>query len=221
MEWLGEVPEHWEIKRLRHIGSLQNGLNISGDAFGSGHPFISYGDAYKNRYLPITPSGMVDSTVADREKYDIREGDILFTRTSEAIDDIGIASTALSSIPNATFAGFLIRFRPSPGVLNAEFASLLLRNSGIKNHFSGTLNIVTRASLSQSELGSLPVAIPPIPEQEAIASAIKARNLHLIKLMKAAQAAIDLLVERRSALISAAVTGQIDVRGLVAEASAA
>jgi type I restriction enzyme S subunit len=221
VEWLGEVPEHWATSRLRHLGILQNGLNIGGEAFGSGYPFISYGDAYKNRYLPTEPPGLVESSSEDRRKYDIQRGDVLFTRTSETIDDIAIASTATARIPNAAFAGFLIRFRPKEGILTPEFSSFLFRNKSLQEHFSGTLNIVTRASLSQSDLGDLPVALPPIDEQVAIASRVTWVSNRLLDMLNASGDAVSLLQERRSALISAAVTGQIDVRGLVPEAVAA
>ncbi|MEJ5174078.1 restriction endonuclease subunit S, partial [Erwinia sp. MYb416] len=62
VEWLGEVPEHWIVKPLRYLGDFQNGINIGAEAFGSGYPFVSYGDAYKNRVLPEFGSGLVQST---------------------------------------------------------------------------------------------------------------------------------------------------------------
>ncbi|MFX6214103.1 restriction endonuclease subunit S, partial [Acinetobacter baumannii] len=48
VEWLGEVPEHWEVRQLRYLGSCQNGINIGAEYFGSGSSFISYGDVYRN-----------------------------------------------------------------------------------------------------------------------------------------------------------------------------
>ena len=157
VEWLGQVPAHWEVKKLGHLGELQNGLNIGGDAFGSGDPFVSYGDVYNNAIVPSLPTGLVQSTADDQIKYSLKSGDVLFTRTSETVDDIGVASTCLQEIPKVTFAGFLIRFRPLPGKLNPNYSSFLFRNRSIQDFFAGSMNLVTRASLSQNVLKTLPV----------------------------------------------------------------
>ena len=82
------------------------------------------------------------------------------------------------------------------------------------------MNIVTRASLSQGELRALPVCIPPLPEQRAIAAFLDRETVKIDGLVAEAESAIALLQERRSALISAAVTGQIDVRNAVATEAA-
>ena len=77
VEWLGEVPEHWLVKPVRYLGVCQNGINIGAEAFGSGYPFVSYGDAYNNRVLPEVPSGLVQSSPEDRERYSLLKGDVL------------------------------------------------------------------------------------------------------------------------------------------------
>jgi type I restriction enzyme S subunit len=220
IEWLGDVPEHWQVMRLGHCGRFQNGLSIGGEAFGTGDPFVSYGDVYKNANVPEVPSGLVRSTAEDQSKCGLEVGDVLFTRTSETVDDIGIASTCLRSIPRATFAGFLIRFRPYEGTLDPGYSTYLFRNQGVKEHFAGTMNIVTRASLSQGELRSLPICLPPLSEQREIAAMSDSQTEHLRSLIYRTEQTITLLQERRSALISAAVTGQIDVRGLAGSEAA-
>ncbi len=219
VEWLGEVPEHWGVRRLRYIGTLQNGLNIGAEAFGEGDPFVSYGDVYNNPNIPSQPAGLVRSTPDDKRKYGLEKGDALFTRTSETVDDIGVASACLEPVLHSTFAGFLIRLRPFQGVLEPRYSTHLFRNRGVKNHFAGTLNMVTRASLSQGELGDLPICIPPLEEQLEIAIYIEEMTEKSDHLISSARNLVSLLQERRSALISAAVTGQIDVRGLVPEAA--
>jgi len=212
IEWLGQVPEHWEVVRLGHRGRLQNGLSIGGDAFGEGYPFVSYSDVYNKTTIPLVPSGLVQSSCQDQIKCGLEAGDVLFTRTSETVDDIGVASTCVKTIPRSTFAGFLIRFRPHAGILNSGYSTYLFRNQGVQGHFAGTMNLVTRASLSQGELRNLPICIPPLPEQTAIADFLDLETVKIDTLTTEAQKAITLLQERRAALISAAVTGQIDVK---------
>jgi type I restriction enzyme S subunit len=92
--WIGDIPKHWEVKPLRHIGKTQNGLSKGGEYFGSGYPFLSYGDVYNNRTIPIKLSGLVNTSSEERKQFSIKEGDIFFTRTSETVDDIGFSSTS-------------------------------------------------------------------------------------------------------------------------------
>ncbi|WP_018694293.1 restriction endonuclease subunit S [Algicola sagamiensis] len=212
VEWLGEVPEHWRMKPLRYLGSCQNGINIGAEFFGSGYPFVSYGDAYKNYSLPTSVAGLVRSTEKDREAYSLLRGDVLFTRTSETIEEIGLSSVCLDSIPEATFAGFLIRFRPSELTLHPEFSKFSFRNQLIRTFFVKEMNLVTRASLSQELLKKLPVPLPPLEEQIEIAEFLGAQEERFQSLFDNTEKAIQLLKERRTALISAAVTGKIDVR---------
>ena len=211
--WIGEIPEHWRVMKLGYLGQLQNGLNIGGDSFGSGDPFISYGDVYNNAILPSNPVGLVRSSVNDQMKYSLRVGDVLFTRTSETIDDIGIASTCLQEISKVTFAGFLIRFRPLPGNLAPSFSSFLFRNQNIQGYFARNVNLVTRASLSQDILKTLPICLPPLNEQIQIAAHLSKMALAFEQLDRFLVRQVELLKERRQALITAAVTGKIDVCG--------
>jgi type I restriction enzyme, S subunit len=212
VEWLGEVPAHWGVKKLGHLGKLQNGLNIGGDAFGSGDPFVSYGNVYNNAIVPTRPSGLVKSTADDQKKYSLTSGDVLFTRTSETVDDIGVASTCLQEIPRVTFAGFLIRFRPFAATLDSNYSSFLFRNESIQDFFSGSMNLVTRASLSQNVLKTLPICVPPVDEQIRIAGYLSKTASAFDRLENSLIEQGELLAERRTALISAAVTGKIDVR---------
>jgi type I restriction enzyme, S subunit len=212
IEWLGEMPAHWDIKALRFIGYCQNGLNIGGEAFGSGYPFVSYGDVYNNEALPQEVNGLVQSNKEDRKAYSVLKGDVFFTRTSETIEEIGFTSTCFEAIKEATFAGFLIRFRPDKQLLYHGFSKYYFRNVLLRAFFIKEMNLVTRASLSQELLKKLPVPLAPIQEQKAIAEFLDKKSSTFSRLIENAESAIELMRERRAALISAAVTGRIDVR---------
>lgn len=212
VEWLGQVPEHWEIRQLRYLGACQNGINIGAEYFGSGSPFISYGDVYRNHELPTSFEGLVQSTDNDRRIYSVQRGDVLFTRTSETIEEIGFSSTCLRDVEDATFAGFLIRFRPIPNTLLPEYSKFYFRNILLRAFFVKEMNLVTRASLSQELLKKLAVPFPNLDEQKQIADFLSAKELVFEKLINDCVKQIELLKERRTALISSAVTGKIDVR---------
>lgn len=210
-DWIGQIPQHWTITKLGYLGRFANGINIGGDAFGSGHPFYSYGDVYKNRVLPPMASGLVQSSDTDRKSYTVRAGDVFFTRTSETIEEVGFSSVCMETVDDAVFAGFLIRFRPRPGQLHPLFSKYAFQHSGLRDYFAKEMNLITRASLSQDLLRNMPVALPPFDEQEAIARHLTDLETSIGAIIEKTTATIIKLKERRAALITAAVTGQIDV----------
>ena len=211
VEWLGKVPEHWEVRQLRYLGSCQNGINIGAEYFGSGSPFISYGDVYRNPELPSVFEGLVQSTENDKRIYSVQRGDVLFTRTSETIEEIGFSSTCLTDVKDATFAGFLIRFRPIQNTLLPEYSKFYFRNILLRAFFVKEMNLVTRASLSQELLKKLAVPFSSLEEQKQIADFLSAKERVFDKLVNDCIKQIELLKERRTALISSAVTGKINV----------
>ncbi|MFM6105591.1 MAG: restriction endonuclease subunit S [Sphaerospermopsis kisseleviana] len=212
IEWLGAIPEHWEVKRLRYTGFCQNGISKGADYFGFGYPFVNYTDVYANPELPKIVNGLANSTDEDRINYSVQTGDIFFTRTSETIEEIGITSTCLQSIDNATFSGFLIRVRPFANLIFPGFSKYYFRCQLHRFFFVKEMNLVTRASLSQELLKKLPVLLPPLQEQQKIAEYLDQKTAQIEEQKTKIQQAIDLLKEYRTALITNAVTGKIDVR---------
>lgn len=216
VEWLGEVPEHWEVRPLKYLGNCKNGINIGAEYFGSGSPFISYGDVYRNSELPTIFNGLVQSTENDKRIYSVQRGDVLFTRTSETIEEIGFSSTCLADVKDATFAGFLIRFRPIKKSLLPEYSKYYFRNILLRSFFVKEMNLVTRASLSQELLKKLAVPLPSQEEQSEIVSFLDSKTYRIDNLIEKQRKLIEKLKSYRTSIISHAVTGKIDVRDLVA-----
>jgi type I restriction enzyme S subunit len=212
VSWLGEIPASWEVTRLRYLGKCQNGVSQGSEYFGSGDPFVNYSDVYKNIALPQSVSGLAKSTDADKENYSVIEGDIFFTRTSETVEEIGLSSICLNTIENAVFAGFLIRFRPKPNILDKDFSKYYFRSHIQRVYFVKEMNLVTRASLSQELLKSLPVLLPSLKEQKELATFLDSQVEKMNNAMLDIESAVQKLKEYRQSLISEAVTGKIDVR---------
>lgn len=209
VEWIGMIPEGWKIQRLRTLGNCQNGISKGGEYFGDefDFPFVNYTDAYKNIDVPY-PEGRANSTEDDRKQYSLIEGDILFTRTSETIDEIGYASTCTQTIPNAVFSGFLIRFRPTGKELYYGFSKYYFRSSIHRAFFVKEMNLVTRASLSQNLLKNLPTLIPPLSEQQAIASYLDEKTSQIDSLIALKQEKITELKDYKKSIIYEYVTGK-------------
>lgn len=212
IEWLGDIPGHWEVRKLKYLGKFQNGISAGAEYFGSGFPFINYGDVYKNFELPKIGSGLANSSEQDRQNYSVRQGDVFFTRTSETIEEIGYTSTCFSTIEDATFSGFLIRFRPYSDLLFEGFSKYYFRSNLHRRFFVKEMNLVIRASLSQELLKRMPVLLPTIDEQILIAKYIEKETAIINKTIATIEKEIALVQEYRTALIAEAVTGKIDVR---------
>lgn len=209
---IGDIPADWKICRLRFIGSPVNGISKGGEFFGKGYPFVSYGDVYRNISLPSQVDGLIDSTEEERQKYSVQKGDIFFTRTSETIDEVGFSSVCEETIPDAVFAGFLIRVRPNTDFLMSAFAKYYFRSKHLRNYFAREMDITTRASLSQNFLKDVPVLVPPREEQLEIANYLDEFCSAIDKSTRSHQSIIKKLEEYRKSIIYNAVTGKIDCR---------
>lgn len=213
VEWIGEIPEHWNIRRLRYLGICQNGISKSAEYFGSGYPFVSYGDVYKNMELPENVIGLVESSESDRRTYSVEKGDIFFTRTSETIEEIGLTCVCSNTIENATFAGFLIRVRPiNKEDLNIGYSKYYFSSNMHRRFFVKEMNLVIRASLSQELLKKLPVLLPPIKEQQQIANYLDKKCSSIDKIISNKEKVIEKLTEYKKSLIYECVTGKRQVQ---------
>jgi type I restriction enzyme S subunit len=208
VEWIGEIPSGWRIVPLKYLGSFQNGISKGSEFFGSGLPFMSYGDVYNNDVTPIELNGKVQIDETEVERYSIKRGDVFFTRTSESKDDIGVCSTCLHSIENSGFSGFVIRFRFYENVHRPEYSRYHFQTHWKKVIIESKMNIVTRSSLSQQVLGDTPVLIPKMKEQNEIVSYLDEHTQLIDKTISVEERRIDTLKEYRQSLISEVVTGK-------------
>ena len=208
--WIGEIPAGWKVIALRYLGACQNGISKAGNFFGYGSPFVSYKDVYQNMALPEKCSSLIDTTPQEQKIYSVQEGDVFFTRTSETIDEIGFSSVCLKTIEHASFAGFLIRFRPIKNKINKSFSKYYFRSEHHRQYFA-QMNIVTRASLGQEVLKKLPVLLPPLSEQQAIADYLDTKCAAIDQLIEDKQQLIDKLSEYKKSLIFECVTGKREI----------
>lgn len=211
IEWIGEIPESWNLLRLRFVGSFQNGISKAGEFFGSGYPFVNYGDVYKNEVLPTAPSGLVESTEAEQELYSVQKGDVFFTRTSETKEEIGIVAVCKETIPKATFAGFLIRMRPTTGVVSADFLKYYFSCGLQREYFSKEMTLVTRASLGQDLLKNMVVTIPSAEEQQQIVNYLEEQTQAIDHIIDSNDVSVQKLREYRQSIIYEAVTGKVEL----------
>ena len=211
VDYIGRIPAEWVLGKLRNVGDTQNGISKSSEFFGKGFPFVSYSDVYKNYSLPSTVSGLVDSTSEEQKRYSVKKGDIFFTRTSETIEEVGFSCVCEKDIPNATFAGFLIRVRSFSDKLYTPYAKYYFRSSHLRFYLVKEMNLVTRASLGQSLLKSMPVLLPPLGEQKEIADYLDAKCAEIDGLIEKKAQLVKELENYKKSLIYEVVTGKREV----------
>lgn len=210
-EFIGEISQKWDICKLRHIGSTQNGISKGGEYFDSGYHFVSYGDIYRNYSLPDKVSGLIESTEAERKLYSVETGDIFFTRTSETIEEVGFSCVCEKTIPNATFAGFVIQVRPFNDKLLTSFAKYYFKSNYHRFFLAKEMNLVTRASLSQGLLKNMPILISTKDEQQQIADYLDRKCSQIDKLIAIKQQKIEKLQQYKKSLIYEYVKGKKEV----------
>ncbi len=212
IEWIGEVPNNWEVTKVKYIGKLQNGISKNGEFFGKGYPFVSYGDVYKNFSIPNNVKGLIQSNLSEQSLYSVKKGDVFFTRTSETLEEIGYSSVCLQDLSKATFAGFLIRLRPyKSSKIIPNFSKYYFRSEHLREYLAKEMTIVTRASLGQQLLNDMVVLLPNIEEQKRITSYLDEKCGSIDRSIELKQNQLETLEEYKKSLIYEYVTGKKEV----------
>ena len=216
VEWLGDVPEHWDVRRLKEVCEVFPS-NVDKKTYENETPVLlcNYTDVYYNEKITPHIDFMAATASADQiKKFTLRGGDTIITKDSETADDIAIAAYVPQDLPNVICGYHLSMIRPREATCGA-FMKRLFDSVYVKSCCAVYANGLTRVGLGQYALDNLEMPFPPKTEQAAIAAFLDQETTKLDTLTTEAKTAITLLQERRTALISAAVTGKIDVRGLV------
>lgn len=218
IEWLGDLPEHWQVRRVKSVsGFITSGPRGWSERISEkGSLFVQSGDL--NNFLEIEFSGskrvQVDQD-AEAVRTRLCDGDIVVCVTGAKTGNVAVCAAVSES---AYVNQHLCLIRPTQDILPI-FLGLLLKSKLGQTYFELSQYGV-KQGLSLEDVKGSPVLLPPLAEQIAILAYINIETAKLDALTAEAQRAIDLLHERRTALISAAVTGKIDVRRL-AESEAA
>ena len=216
VEWLGEVPANWDVISLKRVGTIKYGIGEPPEYHAEGTQLIRATNVDAGH---IRPEGMVFIDPADLPEGRaiwLKAGDIIVVRSGAYTADSAIIRE--DHLP--AIAGFDMVIRPI--ACNPEFLQYVLLSFYLKNRQLDVEKLrAAQPHLNSEELGSASLLLPPAREQAEIVRHLAALTSRVDTLIAETQRAIALLQARRAALISAAVTGQIDVRGLVAEAEAA
>lgn len=215
VEWLGDVPEHWDVRQLGRIGSFfKGGGGTKADEVEGGVPCVRYGDLYTQHQFLIkhTRAGIAEDATGNYRR--LRYGDVLFAGSGETIEEIG--KSAVSLIEDRSYCGGdVIVFRPAIKV-DAAFLGYAgdCRPSIYQKACMG--RGVTVMHIYSSELKQLVIPLPPLREQQAISAFLDHETAQIDALIAKKQQLIERLAEYRTALITRTVT-----RGLTPDAATA
>lgn len=165
-------PVGVEFKTLDEFGTLYNGLTGKSKAdFTDGNArFVTYVNILNNLATNVCPDDLVHVVPGERQNR-VQYGDVLFTASSEGVDEVGMASGVTAEPPEPLYLNsFCFGFRPSePGTLDPEFAKHLFRSEQVRRQIMRTANGVTRINISKQRFRDVKVALPPLAIQREIA----------------------------------------------------
>ena len=211
VEWLGEVPAHWDVQRLAQFGTLSKGSGGNkDDERSAGVPCIRYGDLYTTHHNFIQRSRSFISNEKVAEYTTTRFGDVLFASSGETIDEIG-KSAANVMQADACCGGDVIIFRPTESV-DARYLGYVMDCPPVAAQKARMGRGITVMHIYAAQLKYLVIPLPPLMEQTAIARFLDHADRRIRRYIRAKQKLIALLEEYKQALIHEAVTGRIDVR---------
>lgn len=210
---VGVIPEEWGLRPFGELFAFRNGVNADRGAYGQGVRFV-------NVLEPITCShiygpeitGQVTLPESVIESYAVSFGDVLFNRTSETQDEVGLAAAYLGS-ERVVFGGFVIRGRPTNGALDPNYSGYALRAQCIRSQIVPMGQGAIRANIGQSNLRLVVAPLPPLAEQRAIAAALSDVDALLRGLTRLITKKRDL----KRAAIQQLLTGQTRLPGFTAK----
>ena len=212
--WLGKVPAHWEVRRLRNVAKIVfSNVDKHSRDNECAVRLCNYSDVYYNDRVRSDMDFMkATATSEEIERFRLVAGDVLITKDSESWDDIGVPALVENADPDLICGYHLALLRPISGTIAGEFLHRALSCRGVADQLFVRANGVTRFGLSQTAIRSVRLPIAPLPEQTAIARFLDHASNRIERGIRAKEKLIALLEEQKQAVIHEAVTGRIDVR---------
>ena len=192
---IGVIPEEWDIARLSDMLDFRNGANADKASYGRGIRFINVLEVITHSHLTASDvPGRVSLPEPLIRAYEVRHGDLVFNRTSETQEEVGLAAVYVDD-ESVVFGGFVIRGRFHKCVFDPLYSGYALRAETIRAQIVAKGQGAIRANIGQADLGRVLVAVPPCDQQRAIAAALSDVDHHI--------AALNALIAKKRAIMQA------------------
>lgn len=214
VDWIGEIPEHWEVKRLKNVCEmLVSNVDKHSKSFENQVKLCNYVDVYKNEFITSEIEFMsATATRSEIERFKIQIDDVIITKDSEDWLDIGVPALVKYEEENLVCGYHLAILRPTDFMFGGFFHRAL-SSLYIRTQFSIKANGVTRYGISHGAILGTFIAVPPKPEQTAISEYIENVSAKIETAISCKQKEIEKLKEYKAVSINSAVTGKIKVIG--------
>jgi type I restriction enzyme S subunit len=218
VEWLGEVPEHWEVGSLKRFWATTDCKHITAEFVDEGYPLASIREV-QSRWVDLSTAKQTTEhfylQLIEGGRKPI-EGDLIFSRNAT----VGEVAQVPANPPAFAMGQDVCLLRRHRSGYSADYLHAVLRSPVVVEQITHLMIGSTFKRINVEEIRGLMIPMPPSAEQSDIAGRITSLAGEIDCLAVEAVRTVALLQERRSALISAAVTGQIDVRGLAGSEAA-
>jgi type I restriction enzyme S subunit len=211
IEWLEDIPIHWEEKRLRFIAEISNS-NVDKKEYEEQTPvrLCNYTDVYYNEI--ITPElDFMEATASQAEikKFALRAGDVIITKDSEDPRDIAVPAFVQEDMPGVV-CGYHLSIIRTTDPITAEYVQFSIMSHLNKARLYVDTPGVTRFGLDQDTIKNILVLLPPPDERRQIVRRLRSETAEIDGLVEKKTQFIKLLKEKRGAVVAHAVTKGID-----------
>ncbi len=173
---VGLIPEDWELNKIKELcdNQIQNGCFYEPIRKGKGTPFINVKNLFSERPIELSELELFQATQTELNKFEVRYGDILFTRSSLVPEGIAQCNIFLDKLmKSVTFDSHIIKIRVNSIKVNSLYLNFYCRSQTAKKYFRSNAKLTTMITIDQQMLGNTPIPLPPtLSEQEAIATVL-------------------------------------------------
>ncbi len=214
VEWIGEIPEHWDVKRFNHTFEFSRGLPITkSDLKKEGIPCVSYGEIHSRFGFSVSPEihplKCVDIEYLDSGKKSLlKKGDFVFADTSEDFEGSGNFTCLDSDTP--TFAGYHTIVAKLKTDCNYKYVAYFVDSLQYRSQIRSRVSGIKVYSITQQILKDTALIFPPLPEQDAIANYLDRKIAEIDALIAKKKRLLELYEEEKTAIINHAVTKGIN-----------
>ncbi|HRB70816.1 MAG TPA: restriction endonuclease subunit S [Flavobacterium sp.] len=206
IEWLGEIPKHWEVVKLKYFIDINYGLSQPPEYLDNGTPLIRATNVFRGK---ISEKDMVyiDAEQLDsNKKITLKKGDIIIVRSGAYTADSAIITEEYEN----SIAGFDMVIRAKDLLFNKYLSYVLLSDYMLNKQLIPMRVRAAQPHLNAEEVGSTALVLPPLEEQATIVKYLEMFLQHNEKSISLINSSIELLKEKRTAVISAAINGELN-----------
>ena len=210
VEWIGEIPKHWEIKKLKYVAKILPS-NVDKHIYPDEIQvrLCNYTDVYYNDYITVdTVLKKGSCKESEFAKFVLKKSDVIITKDSEIPDDIGVPTYVKDDLDSVVCGYHLTMLRPL--ACRGEYIFRFIQSDRTRRYFEVNSNGITRYGLGKASIENLLLPIPTDSEQQQIANFLDRKTEQIDELIHIKERQIELLQEQRTALINQAVTKGLD-----------